>query len=140
MKWTLTKWIAVVAAVGFGSAVAGWSQSPGSDLKSRLNDDLKRVYGEDTDKVVADVRQAKKSVAASSNDEESDDKADSMSNDLASGVVIRASEDELFLDVTPCRKQSRIISFHKPMRKISMGKVKCSGQEREFVRTEVRQN
>jgi hypothetical protein len=62
-------------------------------------------------------------------DYEETTKPTSLKGDVASGVILLEDKDVLFLDLTPCRANSTVFEFHRPLVKKPLGSFDCNGRK-----------
>ena len=48
-----------------------------------------------------------------------------MKGDVASGVILLEEKDALYLDISPCHPEARVLTFHVPYNKKRVGSVSC---------------
>jgi hypothetical protein len=53
----------------------------------------------------------------------------SRKGDVASGVILHEEKDVLYLDLTPCREETRVFTFHSPFVKKRLSSLSCGGKQ-----------
>jgi hypothetical protein len=116
----------------------------GSELRESLGESARHLYGDGLSKTLVFTNRPSPPDAAESHaglpprsnespfggsDYEESTKDMSEKGDVASGVILREEKDVLYLDLTPCRPQSRVFTFHSPFVKKRLPSLDCRGKQ-----------